>query len=169
MTEAKVGRSGESDDHCFTRTTSISPCRREARGLPARARPECGPVKALVTGATGFIGAHVVRALAERQDDVRVSYRNPERLEALRGIRYARAKSDVLDYRAMRRAVRGCEILFHVAGYVASSPVEQVWQLNAHGPVIAVEAAAAEGVRRVALTSTISASGRAERGQRAEE
>jgi dihydroflavonol-4-reductase len=116
-------------------------------------------VKALVTGATGFVGAHVVRALTERGDDVRVSYRNPERLDALKGLRYQRAKSDVLDYRAMRRALKGVDVLFHVAGFVASSPVEQVWQLNAQGPVVAVEAAAAEGVRRVVLTSTISAIG----------
>jgi dihydroflavonol-4-reductase len=119
-------------------------------------------MKALVTGATGFVGAHVVRALAERGDDVRVSYRNPARLEALRGISYRRAKGDVLDYRAMRRALRGIEVLFHVAGYVASSPIEHVWQLNAQGPVVAVEAAAAEGVRRVVLTSTISAIGLAD-------
>jgi dihydroflavonol-4-reductase len=116
-------------------------------------------VKALVTGATGFVGAHVVRALAERGDDVRVSYRNPDRLDALEGVSYQRAKTDVLDYRAMRRALKGVDVLFHVAGYVASSPVERVWQLNAQGPVVAVEAAAAEGVRRVVLTSTISAIG----------
>jgi dihydroflavonol-4-reductase len=126
-------------------------------------------VKALVTGATGFVGAHVVRALAERGDDVRVSYRNRDRLKALQGIDFERAKSDVLDYRAMRRAARGCEVLFHVAGYVASSPVEQVWQLNAQAPVIAVEAAAAEGVRRVVLTSTISAIGPAEGDEPADE
>jgi dihydroflavonol-4-reductase len=126
-------------------------------------------MKALVTGATGFVGAHVVRVLAERGDDVRVSYRNPDRLQALRGISYARAKTDVLDYHAMRRALRGCDILFHVAGYVASSPVEQVWQLNAQGPVIAVEAAAAENVRRVVLTSTISAIGLAEGDEPADE
>jgi len=126
-------------------------------------------VKALVTGATGFVGAHVVRALAERGDDVRIVYRNPDRLEALEGLQYERAKSDVLDYHAMRQAVRGSEVLFHIAGYVASSPVEQVWQLNAQGPVIAVEAAAAEGARRVMLTSTISAIGPAEGDEPADE
>lgn len=119
-------------------------------------------MKALVTGATGFLGAHVVRALAERGDDVRVSYRNPDRLDALRGVSYSRAKGDVLDYRAMRRALRGIDVLYHVAGYVGSSPVEQVWKLNAQGPVVAVEAAAAEGVGRVVLTSTISAIGLAD-------
>ncbi len=118
-------------------------------------------MKACVTGATGFVGAHVVQALAERGDDVRVVYRNPDRLKALRGIRFRRAKCDVLDYKAMRRALRGIDVLFHVAGFVASSPVQRVWELNADGPVVAVEAAAAEGVKRVVLTSTISAIGTA--------
>jgi dihydroflavonol-4-reductase len=118
-------------------------------------------MKACVTGATGFVGAHVVRALAERGDDVRVIYRNPERLKALAGVRFRRAKCDVLDYRAMVRALRGTDVLFHVAGYVASSPMERVWQLNARGPDVAVQAAAAAGVRRVVVTSTISAIGTA--------
>jgi dihydroflavonol-4-reductase len=118
-------------------------------------------MKACVTGATGFVGAHVVRALAERGDDVRVVYRNPARLPALRGLRFTRTRTDVLDYQAMRRALSGIDVLFHVAGYVASSPKDRVWELNAEGPVVAVEAAAAAGVRRVVLTSTISAIGTA--------
>jgi len=61
----------------------------------------------------------------------------------------------------MRRALRGVDVLFHVAGFVASTPVQRVWELNAEGPVVAVEAAAAAGVRRVLLTSTISAIGTA--------
>ncbi len=105
-------------------------------------------MKVCVTGATGFVGAHVARALAQRGDEVRVIYRNPQRLSALSGLSYRRTRADVLDYPAMRRALRGSDILFHVAGYVASSPMEHVWQLNARGPDIAVQAAAAEGVRR---------------------
>src|SRR3954454_4549325 len=112
-----------------------------------------------VTGATGFVGAHVTKALAERGDEVRVTYRNPDRLSALSGVDYRQAKTDVLDYKAMRRAVRRSEVLSPTAGFVGSSPSELVWQLNAHAPVIAVEAAAAEGLRRVVATSTISAIG----------
>src|SRR5919112_4690620 len=116
-------------------------------------------MRVCVTGATGFVGAHVARALADRGHEVKVAYRNPDKLDALSGVDFRRAKADVLDFKAMRRAVRGSEVLFHTAGFVGSSPLEQVWRLNAHGPVVAVEAAAAEGLRRVVVTSTISAIG----------
>ena len=60
--------------------------------------------------------------------------------------------------------------MFHVAGYVASRPTRKVWEINARSPLVAVEAAALEGAKRVVLTSTISAVGTAngtpaERGQ----
>jgi len=55
-------------------------------------------MKAVVTGATGFLGGHVTRLLLERGDDVRVTYRNPERLKHLKGLDVRRAKADVLDY-----------------------------------------------------------------------
>jgi dihydroflavonol-4-reductase len=126
-------------------------------------------MKVCVTGATGFLGAHVTRLLCERGDEVRVTYRDPERLKVLRGLDFRRAKTDVLDYAAMRRAVRGAKVLFHTVGYVGSSPAELVWRLNAHAPVIAVEAAAAEKVRRVVVTSTISAVGLPSGGRPADE
>ena len=112
-----------------------------------------------VTGATGFVGAHVARALAARGDTVRVAYRNPDRLDRLAGVRFKRARADVLDLASMRRAVRDSEVLFHTAGYVGSSPVDRVWEMNARAPRIAVEAAAAEGLRRVVVTSSVSAIG----------
>jgi dihydroflavonol-4-reductase len=105
------------------------------------------------------VGGHLARQLVDRGDDVRVTYRNPETLESLKGVKFRRSKADVLDYKAMRRAVRGCDVLFHTAGYVGSSPLERVWRLNAHSPLVAVEAAAAEGLKRVVVTSTISAIG----------
>src|SRR3954469_24074107 len=116
-------------------------------------------MRTCVTGATGFVGAHLARLLAERGDEVRVTYRNPDTLDALKGVKFRRAKADVLDYKAMRRACRSCDVLFHTAGSVGSHPLERVWRLNAHSPLVAVEAAAAEGVKRVVVTSTISAIG----------
>jgi dihydroflavonol-4-reductase len=115
----------------------------------------------LVTGATGFVGAHVTRALVERGETVRAGYRNPKRLDRLGGLDAEPVKGEVLDLEAMRKAMRGCDTVFHVAGFVASRPVEKVWELNQRGPLVAVEAAAMEDVERVVLTSTISAVGTA--------
>jgi dihydroflavonol-4-reductase len=126
-------------------------------------------MRAVVTGATGFLGAHVTRQLCERGNDVRVVYRNAERLERLAGLSFKRAKADVTDFAAMRRACKGRDVLFHTVGFVGSRPARTVWELNAHAPVVAVEAAAAEGVKRVVLTSTISAIGPAANGRPADE
>jgi dihydroflavonol-4-reductase len=122
-----------------------------------------------VTGATGFVGGHVARALAEAGHDVRVTYRASARLGRLGDLGIHPVKADVLDRGSMRRAVRGCDIVFHSAGYVNSRPVERVWRLNALSPRILVEAAAAEGVRRVVLTSSVAAIGTAPEGEVADE
>jgi dihydroflavonol-4-reductase len=121
-------------------------------------------VRATVTGATGFLGAHVARLLSERGDEVRVVYRDPDKLDLLRGVDFKRSRADALDFAALRKALRGSDLLFHTAGYVGSSPAELVWNMNARAPRIAVEAAAAAGVGRVVATSTISAIGTASNG-----
>ena len=70
----------------------------------------------------------------------------------------------MLDRAALRRAFRGCEIVFHAAGlWSARARAELVWQVNALAPRIAVEAAAAEGVRRVVVTSSVAGIGPARR------
>src|SRR3954470_16274547 len=122
----------------------------------------------LVTGATGFVGAHVTRALVERGDRVRAGYRNPGRLDRLGGLEVEPVGGDVLDMEAMRTAMRGCDVVFHVAGMVGSSPVGKVWEMNQRGPLVAVEAAALEEAQKVVVTSTISAVGTAE-GEPADE
>src|SRR4051794_24021449 len=101
-------------------------------------------MKACVTGATGFLGAHVTRLLSERGDEVAVTYRNPDRLAQLGAPDSRAVEADVLDYRALRGAVAGADVLFHTVGFVGSRPADLLWRLNAHAPVIAVEAAAAE-------------------------
>lgn len=127
------------------------------------------PTKICVTGATGFVGAHVVRALCARGDEVKVTYRNPKRLSAIGDLRVRRVRADVFDQRALRRAFKGADVVFHTAGYVGSYPTDLAWRVNAEGPLAAVEAAAAAGCRRVVVTSTISAVGLASDGVPAHE
>jgi dihydroflavonol-4-reductase len=116
-------------------------------------------VRACVTGATGFIGGHVARLQSESGGDVRATYRDEPRLDRLHGLAVEPVAADVLDRAALRRAFRGCELVFHAAGYVGSRPAERVWEVNALGPRLAVEAAAAEGVRRVVVTSSVAGIG----------
>jgi dihydroflavonol-4-reductase len=115
-----------------------------------------------VTGATGFVGAHVARRLAEHGCTVRAGYRNPDRLKRLVGFDYEPVEGEILDMEAMRRAIKGTDVVFHTAGYVGSTPLRKVWEINARAPLVAVEAAALEMVPRVVLTSTISAVGTAD-------
>jgi dihydroflavonol-4-reductase len=126
-------------------------------------------VKACVTGATGYVGGHVARLLAERGDEVRVTYRDARRLERLADISIDPVSADVLDRSSLRRAMRGCEVVFHTAGYVGSHPRELLWQMNALSPRLVVEAAAAEMVPRVVLTSSVAAVGPALDGETADE
>jgi len=122
-------------------------------------------MKICVTGGTGFVGGHVVRELVERGDDVRVTYRDEGRLERLAALQPDPVRADVLDRAAMRRAVKGCDLVFHAAGLVGSNPPDRVWQVNALGPRIVVEAAAAEGVGRVVVTSSVAGIGPAAPGE----
>jgi dihydroflavonol-4-reductase len=126
-------------------------------------------LKVCVTGATGFLGAHVTAALVAAGHDVRVTVRRRDRLDALAGMDAEVMDANVLDRRSMRRALRGCELLFHTAGLVASRPGREVWRVNAVAPRIAVELAAQEGLRRVVVTSSVGAIGPANGDRPADE
>jgi dihydroflavonol-4-reductase len=116
-------------------------------------------MKACVTGATGYVGGHMARLLAERDDEVRVTYRDERRLGPLAELPVEPVSADVLDRSSLRRAVRGCDVVFHTAGFVGSRPRDLLWRMNALSPRLVVEAAAAELVRRVVLTSSVAAIG----------
>jgi dihydroflavonol-4-reductase len=116
-------------------------------------------VTVCVTGATGFIGAHVAKLAAERLGPPRVTYRDEARLARLEGVEFDPVRADVLDRGALRRAFRGCELVFHAAGFVGARPPERVWEVNALAPRLAVEAAAAERVGRVVVTSSVAGIG----------
>jgi dihydroflavonol-4-reductase len=126
-----------------------------------------------VTGATGFLGAHLAAKLASgklgRNTTVRVAIRNPRRMNALEGVKVNQVRADVLDRKSMRAALEGCDVLFHAAGLVASKPEREVWRINAVAPRIAVESAADAGVGRVVLTSSVAAIGPAPPGRAADE
>ena len=73
--------------------------------------------RALVLGATGHIGAHIVRALLAQGHQVRAAYRSERFLLVLEGLPVERVRVDVETLEGVREALAGCEWVFHAAGY----------------------------------------------------
>ena len=111
----------------------------------------------LVTGATGFIGANVVRSLIARGESVRALARPTSSLANLEGLPVEVVIGDLRDRDAVRTAVRGCARVFHVAAdYRLWTPdPEALYRSNVDGTVNVLEACLAEGVERVVHTSTV--------------
>jgi dihydroflavonol-4-reductase len=114
-------------------------------------------MKALVTGSAGFIGSNVVRTLVEDGHDVRALHLPNEDLRNLRGLDVERTAGDVTDRDDMRRAMRGREVVFHLAAVYAlwTKDAGIMQRVNVQGTRNVLDAARAEGVRRVVHTSSI--------------
>jgi dihydroflavonol-4-reductase len=124
----------------------------------------------LVTGAAGFIGSHVARALVERGDDVRLGVRERSKLENVEGIDARHVTCDILDRRSVRRALRGVDRAFHVAGSTSlRAPAGELFRVNVEGTRIVLEECLRAGVERVVYTSSVAAVGPAPRGSTADE
>ena len=112
-------------------------------------------MKALVTGATGFLGGALARRLNRRGDDVTVTGRDPAALAALEreGMRPVRA--DLSDAAAMRDACRGQEVVFH-CGALSSAwdRARNFYLANVAGTQNVVSGCEAAGVRRLVHVST---------------
>jgi dihydroflavonol-4-reductase len=131
--------------------------------------------RTLVTGATGFIGSQVVRLLVERGDEVTVTVRPESRLDALRdlplrGLPVTHARADVRDRTAVRRAMRGIERVFHVAGTTNFALARhEMFSLNVEGTRVVLEEALRAGVERLVYTSSVAAIGPSRQGRPADE
>jgi dihydroflavonol-4-reductase len=126
--------------------------------------------RTLVTGATGFIGSHVVPLLVERGDDVLATVRPGSNTRTLDALGVPTVRADVLDRRSIRRAMQGVERVFHIAGTTRIAlPREQLYALNVEGTRIVLEEALRAKVDRAVLTSSVAAIGPAPRGLTADE
>jgi dihydroflavonol-4-reductase len=122
--------------------------------------------RALVTGAGGFLGSHLVRALAAQGRQVVALDRAPERLDELAGAGPIRVlQADIGDAAAVAAALDGVETVFHLAAAhlgVLSAPGE-FERVNVAAAEGLVRAAARAGVRRFVHTSSVGVYGRIER------
>ncbi|MBF8255893.1 MAG: nucleoside-diphosphate-sugar epimerase [Anaerolineales bacterium] len=114
----------------------------------------------LVTGATGFIGSQLCRALAAEGRHVRALHRRTSSLKALDGVAVDLHVGDILDPASLEPALRGVSLVFHAAAQSAYwRRPQDVLQAAVDGTRNVVEAARRAGVRRVVLTSSVAALG----------
>jgi dihydroflavonol-4-reductase len=121
-------------------------------------------MKACVTGAAGFIGSHVVRQLALSGAEVRAMHLPHEdlrNLSNLSGLDVELVPGDVTDAASVRRAVAGCDRVFHLAAiYALWLPRPgRMREVNVSGTRNVLEASLAAGVERVVYTSSIAVFG----------
>ena len=118
-------------------------------------------MKALVTGATGFVGGAVARALVRFGIDVRVLARSESDLQNLEGLKVERIAGDLRDPASLRKALAGCQQLYHVAAHYAlwAKDPSIFYDINVTGTRNVLKAARKVGIARTVYCSTIGAIG----------
>jgi dihydroflavonol-4-reductase len=128
-------------------------------------------LKAFVTGATGFLGSHVARVLAEQGAELRLLVRPTSNLRNLEGLKAETATGDLRDSSSIERAMAGCDTVFHVAAdyRLWVRDPEEMYRSNVEGTRAVLEAARKNNVRRVVYTSSVATMGFTSNGQPADE
>jgi dihydroflavonol-4-reductase len=118
-------------------------------------------MKTLVTGANGFVGAALVRALLNRGHSVRALVRVESNRTNLEGLPIDLATGDVTDRGSIDRAIRGCDAVFHVAAdYRLWVPEpERMYRVNVDGTCNVMRAAIDADVERIVYTSSVATLG----------
>jgi dihydroflavonol-4-reductase len=118
-------------------------------------------MKALVTGATGFIGGAVVRALVKSGLAVRVLARAGADLQNIQNLAVERVEGDLRNPASLRTSLIGCRQLYHVAAHYAlwAKDPSIFYDINVTGTKNLLEAARDVGVERIVYCSTIGAIG----------
>ncbi len=121
-------------------------------------------MKALVTGATGFVGSHLAEALRRNGAEVTALARSPEKALALtiQGVRVV--PGDLHDQAALEAAARDQDVVYHVAGVVAARSEADFLRANREGTANVVAAAERSGSARFVLVSSLAAGGPAPKG-----
>ena len=118
-------------------------------------------MKAFITGATGFVGSHVARALAAQGAELRLLVRPTSRLDNIADLRAETATGDLRNPESLKKAMVGCEFVFHVAAdyRLWVRDPDQMYRSNVEGTRAIIQAAQESGVRRVIYTSSVATMG----------
>jgi nucleoside-diphosphate-sugar epimerase len=107
-----------------------------------------------VTGATGFIGTHLVHALVARGVNVVAVARAPRDDDQSHELAVSRVRAELVDEEALAEAFRGCDAVLHLAGG-GTADQRATWETNAEGTRHVVAACRRAGVGRMMLASTV--------------
>ncbi|MCK5146653.1 NAD-dependent epimerase/dehydratase family protein [bacterium] len=117
--------------------------------------------KVFVTGATGFTGGHLARHLKAKGNDVIALAREGKDTSALEAAGIAIARGDLLNADSLARAVKGVEIVYHIAAVYREEniPRQTFFDVNVEGTRHLLKAAKAAGVQRFVHCSTVGVQG----------
>lgn len=126
---------------------------------------------AFVTGATGFVGSHVARALAEKGAGLRLLVRANSNKKNLDDLNADLVTGDLRDPASLEKAISGCDGVFHVAAdyRLWVRDPEEMYRANVEGTRAILEAARKNNVRRVVYTSSVATMGFTSNGKPADE
>ena len=112
--------------------------------------------RVLVTGANGFLGAHLTRELVRRGYAVRAFVRSRHHSPALAGLPVEYYEGDIRDADAVERATLGCDAIIHAAALAQVNPARDpaIWAVNRDGTANVIRAAQRAGVERLVYVGT---------------
>ncbi|HTW45588.1 MAG TPA: hopanoid-associated sugar epimerase [Acidobacteriaceae bacterium] len=118
-------------------------------------------MKVFLTGATGFVGAHVARHLADQGAQLRLLVRPTSHLANIEGLNAETAVGDLLQPEGLRTAVRGCDAVMHVAAdyRLWVRDPKSMYAANVDGTRTLLQMAREEGVKRCVYTSSVATMG----------
>ena len=116
---------------------------------------------AFVTGATGFVGSHVARVLAENGADLRLLVRSSSDLRNIQELNVERVTGDLREAASLKKGVTGCDVVLHVAAdyRLWVRDPDEMYRANVEGTRAILQAAREGGVRRVVYTSSVATMG----------
>ncbi|MHB8512164.1 MAG: NAD-dependent epimerase/dehydratase family protein [Actinomycetota bacterium] len=124
-------------------------------------------MRAVVTGATGFIGGAVSRALIARGDDVTAIVRNPLKSVELKELGATLVEGDITDAQTLEPAMRSADALYHFAAWyeLGITDRSKMFQENVRGTENVLNAAANAGISKILHCSSVAVLGAHEHGE----
>ena len=118
-------------------------------------------MKAFITGATGFVGSHVARALASEGAELRLLVRSTSRKDNIAELRAETVVGDLREPESLKKAMAGCEFVFHVAAdyRLWVRDPQEMYRANVEGTRAIIQAAQQSSVKRVIYTSSVATMG----------